>query len=43
MEESSNPKSEYFVKEEQDRYGVAEDRDATIQGNLEILGFDDVI
>ena len=27
IKESSNPKSEYFVKEEQASYGIAEDRD----------------
>lgn len=34
MEESSNPKSEYFVKEEQARYGVAEDRDEYLADNI---------
>ena len=34
IEESSNPKSEYFVKEEQARYGVAEDRDEYLADNV---------
>ena len=34
IKESSNPKSEYFVKEEQARYGVAEDRDEYLADNV---------
>jgi len=34
MEESSNPKSEYFVREPQARYGIAEDRDEYLADNV---------
>ena len=34
IKESSNPKSEYFIKEEQARYGVAEDRDEYLADNV---------
>ncbi len=32
--ETANPKSEYFVREEQARYGVAEDRDEYLADNI---------
>lgn len=34
IKESSNPKSEYFVKEKKARYGVAEDRDEYLADNV---------
>jgi len=34
IKESSNPQSEYFVKEEQARYGIAEDRDEYLADNV---------
>lgn len=33
-QETSNPKSEYYVKEERARYGVAEDRDEYLADNI---------
>lgn len=33
-QETANPKSEYYVKEEQARYGVAEDRDEYLADNI---------